>query len=101
MRKNLNIDEKKLKNFIYLIYTKEILGINIVEKIDNYPILKKEIEVLENLAYKREFDLFSKDITDDTELINQIKKVDKTAKEISDYTRSLFYFNNENDEVFL
>lgn len=99
MRKKLNIDEKKLKNFIYLIYTKEILGINIIEKIDDYPILKKEIEVLEDIAYKREFELFTNAITDDLELISQIKKVDEIASEISDYRRSLFYFNN--DEIFL
>ena len=101
MRKKLNIDEKKLKNFIYLIYTKEILGINIVEKIDDYPILKKEIEILEDIAYKREFELFTNGITDDTELINQIKRVDEIASQISDYRRSLFYFGNNDDAVFL
>lgn len=99
MRKKLNIDEKKLKIFIYLIYTKEILGINIIEKIDDYPVLKKEIEVLEDIAYKREFELFSNGIADDAELINQIKKVDEIASQISDYRRSLFYFGD--DGVFL
>ena len=97
------LDEKKLRELLKILYTKEIIGKNLCEKLYNYPELVIECDKLIEAAYIYEVAIINKSNTLELkELVTQqILMVHTVATNIPDYKRSELYFDELGNLTYL
>lgn len=88
------MNEKKLKELVNILYTKELLGLNIYEHINEYPQLITECDKLAVLAFNYEVEVIGKQITTSRKLLEEtINNINSIASTIPTYTRSQIFFD--------
>lgn len=95
MKKSLVVEDK-LKKVVEALFVRELLGVNIYENIDKYPVIQPDIEQLRNEAYSLEIMA----LNGDSGYYNQLGRVTLLMDEISlklsdfkEYKKSLILFN--------
>lgn len=94
--KKCSVDEKKLKNVVETLFIKELVGINIYENLENYPLIHPDLDNLRNEAYTLEIMALNGEIS----YYNQLGRVTLLMEEISsklsefkEYKKSKILFN--------
>lgn len=88
------MNEKKLKELVNILYTKELLGLNIYEHINEYPQLITECDKLAVLAFNYEVEVIGKQITTSRKSLEEtINNINSIASTIPTYTRSQIFFD--------
>lgn len=87
---------KLLKELLKIVYTKELLGKALFEQLDNYPLLREQCDVMENVATDYELSILER-IGDKMllkeKVIEQMLIVRNTATTLPLYRQSEIYFN--------
>lgn len=94
--KKCSVDEKKLKNVVETLFIKELVGINIYENLENYPLIHPDLDNLRDEAYTLEIMALNGEIS----YYNQLGRVTVLMEEISsklsefkEYKKSKILFN--------
>lgn len=88
---------KLLKELLKIVYTKELLGKALYEQMDEYPYLKEQCDILEDMATSYEVSVLEG--TDDKEtykqmVIEKMLAVHNIALTLPLYRQSEIYFDN-------
>lgn len=91
----MKIDTEKLKKVIDVLYIKEVLGINLKERLNEYPEIQGKCIELSNIALEYEVLTLSKS---DNGIVKQrvkekIIEIDSLCIQIPIYRRSLIFFD--------
>lgn len=91
----MKIDTEKLKKVIDVLYIKEVLGINLKERLNEYPEVQGKCIELSNIALEYEVLTLSKS---DNGIVKQrvkekIIEIDSLCVQIPIYRRSLIFFD--------
>lgn len=91
----MKIDTEKLKKVIDVLYIKEVLGINLKERLNEYPEIQGKCIELSNIALEYEILTLSKS---DNGIVKQrvkekIIEIDSLCIQIPIYRRSLIFFD--------
>lgn len=78
MKKCIVIEEK-LKKVVETLFIRELVGINIYENLENYPVIQPDIEQLRNEAYTLEIMALNGEIS----YYNQLGKVTLLMEKIN------------------
>lgn len=94
--KKCTVVEEKLKKVVETLFIKELVGVNIYENLENYPVVHPDLETLRNEAYTLEIMALNGDIS----YYNQLGRVTLLMEEISsklscykEYKKSKILFN--------
>jgi hypothetical protein len=88
-------NEKKLKEIVNILYTKELLGLNIFDNIDQYPQLITECDKLAVLAFNYEVEVINKQITTSRKSLEEtIININTIASSIPTYRQSQIFFDD-------
>ena len=88
-------NEKKLKELVNILYTKEIVGKNIFEILHQYPALNIECNKLAVLAFNYEVEVINKQITTSRKSLEEtIININTIASTIPTYRQSQIFFDD-------
>lgn len=89
------MNEKKLKELVNILYTKEIVGKNIFEILHQYPALNIECNKLAVLAFNYEVEVINKQITTSRKSLEEtIININTIASTIPTYRQSQIFFDD-------
>lgn len=90
-------NEKKLKELVNILYTKEIVGKNIFEILHQYPELNIECDKLAVMAYQYEVEIILKTNNPATRKLveEQILVINSLASTLTEYRQSRIYFDDD------
>ena len=98
----MKIDEIKLKRIVEILYKRELLGINLMEHINEYPDINNLCNDMVDTALKMEIAVLSKNKDYDIlkpMVIEKIKEIHNLCSQIPMYRKSLLFFDNNLDFI--
>ena len=91
----MKIDTEKLKKVIDVLYIKEVLGINLKERLNEYPEIQGKCDEL--VTYALEYEILTLSKTDNESVRQKVKEkiieIDSLCVRNPLYRRSLIFFD--------
>lgn len=91
----MKIDTEKLKKVVDVLYIKEVLGINLKERLNEYPEIQGKCAELSSYALEYEILTLSKTDNESArqKVEDKILEIDLVCSQIPIYRRSLIFFD--------